>query len=604
MSETGLVCRQPSADERAYTTADDLLSSLSTDNEARIAQALYDERPFALDVSLLDPTVKEGACTEAFVGGLDPKTRQGIEELKEDIARANTDGDSFLTKNEIVDYVRANSERYPHPVLFLSAADHFLNILPFYAAQPDLNPNEEARLEETRQYYASVWQEADLNPAENPIEIYGVPLGSPTPPEERTPEWYAGAFILLNTARDEEGVPVGSGYAPFSPDGNGLTRRLMGLDMSELDLLASFLDGKRGEEIGGMTVLDEEADRTRTAERHQIRNECSARMEAAASDDEATRIYRECLAQVGPGDGRSLSADALVSAALFGSMTPGETRFLRKTIDEEVGPATAALQGGKMILDGITRHWWEFLIRNGAFVATSFADRRFLARQIFEVVLTRACGGPVGGAREAWTAYQGFAQAARRSAPFLVRAARGVTQNTVTELAIFNIIASYKDTDNLAVDIATDVPTVVLLERLRRLGDPSVRRFVDQNPQICQGPRQGPPTGDGYGWEPVRVRAPRGIRLPDFSRTRLPEPFIDWTGVGAALAGAAAATGKFISDNAVPIGATILAGATVVAVVVSAPVWVPAAAVAGGALLVVGGKGGFDSGTPSDGDSI
>lgn len=115
------------------------------------------------------------------------------------------------------------------------------------------------------------------------------------------------------------------------------------------------------------------------------------------------------------------------------------------------------------------------------------------------------------------------------------------------------------------------------------------------------------PRGGGHGGGNALTgsgQGPSAAAESGSSTAAAARSMLSWfAAAGSAIAGAAAATGEFIADHAVEIGGAVLVGVAAVAAVTTAPVWVPAAAVAGGAALMIGGSG-FDSGSSSGGETI
>jgi len=483
------------------------------------------------------------------------KDRDGVPDI-------DTNRDGFLNNQELVAYAQTHTDRWPNVATFRNAAEVFMNRLPGYLAQPNLDPQQIARLWGVMNHMAGEYDRMGAS-EENRGTVYGLLLqGFPSgdqdnPPDlirralsgDLTPQELAAVHHALETQM-ADGKYQFEGSSPLSP-----------MDVGMLGQILNAASAK-GHKLYGMTIVNGDAETELFAERNQAAQRCLDDTTSAlkAQDGNAVQAaFTGCATDMAQLEGQNpdrIGATALTMRAYTGDLSPAETALLRRWMQDEANSLGISCDGtldclklGAMgLVRNIMRDPWHFIARNGVFFGGSYLYRRLLLRKAFENRLSQACGGQVINPRDAYRNFERHLKNQMKNSPMWKRFLNQLARNprrtslfgriginfpvTFLHLAAFNAIAARKDTGNLAVDVLTDLPLIALFEGLDTYDafkSASIANFAQANPGLCRPsavPQQAP----------VKAPAPEQETNPVAELSPLmsfaPEPYIVPNDVG------------------------------------------------------------------------
>ncbi len=465
--------------------------------------------------------------------------RSELQQLQRDLQAADTNGDHILNNQELVRFAQTHTDRWPNVAIFRNAAEIFLNRLSGYLVQTNLDQQQVSRLWGVMNHLA---RENDrLGVAQDRRgTVYGLSLQG-FPSEDRnnspslirramegtlTPQELAAVHHVLETQMSEGQYNFQNG-APLSP--------------VEIGILGQILDraAAEGHTLHGMTVVTGEAETQLFAERNAAAQRCLEGTTAALrSPDQAglQRAFTDCATDMARLEGQNpdrIGVHALLMRAYTGDLSAAETALLRTWMQQEAsslgltGTWEGLGRGAVGLFQSIARDPGHFIARNGAFIGGVWLYRRLLLRNAFENRLSQSCGGPVANPRDAYRQYERYLRDQMQGSPVWRRLLNQLVRNprrdsllgrigtnflvTFSHLAAFNAVAAQKDTGNLAVDIATDLPLIALFEGLDTfdaLNRSSIANFARANPGLCRPQAAAEPA-------PVTAPAPEAAAQPE-----------------------------------------------------------------------------------------
>lgn len=510
--------------------------------------------PVLYDLGILNGPEWEGVRQFLNSRLVTPEFRTEFQQFEKDLQAADTNRDGFVNNPEMVAYAQAHTDRWPNVATFRNAADVFLNRLPGYFSQTNLNDRDVARLWGVMNHLARENDRLGVE-ADKRGTVYGLSLGG-FPSEDRnnppnlirraldgtlSPQELAAVHHILKTRLGSDRRYSFADTAPFSP--------------MEIGVLGTILDAaaERDHAFLGMTLLNGDEEISFLASRNQAAEACQKGIETSSSDPNALpQAFQDCstsMASVEADHPERIGVKNLLIRAYTGDLSPSEIRALRDWMKKEAadlgliceGTWGCMGQGAKQVFQNIAQDPWHFIARNGAFIGGALLYRRLVLRNAIQSRLEKACGGPVANPRQAHRAYEDFLAGEMKKAALWKRFFNQLVKNprhgwlgkvfigfpvTFLHLAAFNAIANRKDVNNLVIDIPTDLLLIPFLfeawETYDAFKNPSLEAFAAANPGLCA---ESP--------APAKVQAPQ----PEAAQSALLNESIEGVISGEAVAG-------------------------------------------------------------------
>lgn len=509
-----------------FSRANDLFQYLSDRPTAEAADALMGNGPVLFDLGVLDSPAWSGV--RDFLGGarVSETARGELSALESDLRAADTDHDGFVNNPELVAFAQAHADRRPNVALFRLSADAYLNRLPGYVSQPQLNVAETGRLWGMLNLYARQWQDSGAERSRwgnvSGLSLDGFPSDDTAHPPDVIRRAETGELTPreLSDARRLLAVPHADGVFDFDAAGSQAP-----LSPEEIGRLGQVLENANGRTFGGMTIVSGDDERSYFAPREEAIRRFREAVAAAGDDPGA---IASAFAQAGTtlaafetDHPERLSATTLLARAYMGDLSPSETGALRVWLRAETERQTTGVNGlvagGRRFFEGIAADPTTFFARNGTALAASHLYRRL----VLERTVTRRLNGLCGDGNELADprgAYRDYERFVRDQSGGLGKIPRTLFGNPYVNLLLFNAaIAPAKDTGDVRVDTLTDLPLIPLFfegtSTYDVFGNPMLEGFVAAQPGLCR-PVAAP--------APVPVLVPRVSFVPD----------VDWTAVG------------------------------------------------------------------------
>ncbi|HEX5037155.1 MAG TPA: hypothetical protein VFX30_08345, partial [bacterium] len=146
------------ADFISVARASDLFQRLSDRPMADASASMTGHGPQLFNLGVLDGPAWKGVRDFLDSRHVTDAARKDFSQIEADLRAADTDRDGYVNNPEIVAFVAANPKRWTSVALFRSSAEAYLDRLPSYVAQPNLNPSDVQRLYGVMNYYATQWQ--------------------------------------------------------------------------------------------------------------------------------------------------------------------------------------------------------------------------------------------------------------------------------------------------------------------------------------------------------------------------------------------------------------------------------------------------------------
>jgi len=482
------------------------------------------------------------------------RARLECERLEQDLRAADRNGDGILNNQEIVAFAQAHTDRWPNVATFRNAADVFLNRLPGYLSQANLNDQQVARLWGVMNHLAGEYRRLGASQT-NRGTVYGLSLqgfpssdrGNPPPLIRRalngelTPQELAAVHRVLEVGRSSTGQYEFSGAAPLSP--------------LEIGALGQILEraSASGHRLNGMTIVAGAQESRLFAGRNRATERCMTSIAAAARSRNETaleRVFGQCstdLSRMESDHPERIGARTLLLRAYTGDLSSGETALLRAWMQREGrelglvcdGTWDCMAQGARQLFRGIAKNPGHFIARNAAFIGGSILYRRLILRNAFERRLGDVCGSKVANANQAYRGYERYLADQMKSSPVWRRLLNQLASNprragflgrlginfpvTFLHLAAFNAIASRKDTGKDRIDIPTDLPLIPLFhafdtaDAFRRS---TIQNFANAHPEAC---RQNAESANAPAPETVAATEPVSQPAPESQMSLMPD---------------------------------------------------------------------------------
>ncbi|HEX5038172.1 MAG TPA: hypothetical protein VFX30_13530, partial [bacterium] len=482
---------------RSVTRSNDLLQLLSDRPMAEASAAITGNGPVLFHLGVLDGPEWQGVRDFLASRHVTAGARRDFQALEADLRAADTNGDGYLNNQEIVSFATSHNARWNTVAAFRSAAEAYLNRLPSFVGQPNLNSEQVSKLYGLMNYYAQQWQDSGTDRTRWGT-VMGLSLeGFPSTDTQNPPDLIARARDGRLTPQQAAAVHrllaiphTGSQY-DFAAEGSDAPLR-----PEEIGMLGQILQGANGHTFQGMTIVSGDAENAFFAPRNEAARRFQADLAAAQGNPAALRaVFENARTTFAPFDAdhpEQISATTLLARAYMGDLNPTEIGALRVWMRSEAGAQGMTCNGtldclrvGAMrFFRGIARDPMHFFARNGGMLAASYLYRRFVLRNVVENRLSQLCG-PNGADPNAFRNYENFVQEQMRSGGLLKSLPRRLLGNPYVGLAVFNLgVAPLKDTGSLPVDMLTDLPLVPLmfqgLDTYDAFKNPMLQQFANR----------------------------------------------------------------------------------------------------------------------------